>query len=72
MQLLSKLESSRDFDGSCRLAQQILEFFELHSGDYRLNQLVHIEHNTEAILKSLQQITLDKWVVAHSSFELCH
>ncbi len=60
MQLLSRLESSSDYDGSCRLAQQIVEFFELHSGDYRLSQLVHTEQNTETIFKSLNQIILNK------------
>ncbi len=60
MQLLSRLESSSDYDGSCRLAQQIVEFFELHAGDYRLSQLVHTEQNTETIFKTLNQIILNK------------
>lgn len=39
MQLVTRLDQCRDLDGSCRLARQILEFLELHSGDYRLNQV---------------------------------
>lgn len=61
MQMLSRLEVSTDFDRSCRIAQQLVDFFELHSGDYRLNQLIHNEQNTDAIFKSLQQITQEKW-----------
>ncbi len=60
MQLLSRLESSSDYDDSCGLAQQIVDFLELHTSDYRLNQLAQAEQNTDAIFKSLQQIILDK------------
>ena len=41
MQLVSKLEQqSGSSDGSCRVASQILDFFELHVGDYRMNQVL--------------------------------
>ena len=41
MQLVSKLEQqSGNSDGSCRVARQILDFFELHVGDYRMNQVL--------------------------------
>jgi len=39
MQLMSRLEQSRDLDTSHRIIRQILDFLELHTGDYRLNQV---------------------------------
>ena len=40
MQLVGKLEQqSGNSDGSCRVAKQILDFFELHVGDYRMSQV---------------------------------
>ena len=42
MQLVAKLEQqSGNSDGVCRVARQILDFFELHIGNYRMNQ-VHV------------------------------
>ena len=41
MQLVAKLEQqSGNSDGVCRVARQILDFFELHVGDYRMNQVL--------------------------------
>ena len=43
MQLVAKLEQqSGSSDGSCRVARQILDFFELHVGDYRMNQVLYL------------------------------
>ena len=39
IQIVSRLDQSRDIDGSCRITKQILDFLELHTGDYRLNQV---------------------------------
>ena len=40
MQLVGRLEQqSGNIDGSCRVAKQILDFFELHVGDYKMNQV---------------------------------
>ena len=39
MQIVSRLDHSQDMDSSCRVAKQILDFLELHTGDYRLNQV---------------------------------
>ena len=40
MQLVGKLEQqSGNSDGVCRVARQILDFFELHVGDYRMSQV---------------------------------
>ena len=42
MQLVAKLEQqSGNSDGVCRVARQILDFFELHVGDYRMNQVFY-------------------------------
>ena len=60
IQLLSRLQSTSDYDASCRLAQQIVDFLELHTSDYRLNQAIQSDQNTGTIFKSLQQIVLDK------------
>ena len=40
MQLVGKLEQqSGNSDGVCRVARQILDFFEIHVGDYRMSQV---------------------------------
>ena len=39
MQIVSRLAHSQDVDSSCRVAKQILDFLELHTGDYHLNQV---------------------------------
>lgn len=39
MQIVSRLDHSQDVDSSCRIAKQFLDFLELHTGDYRLNQV---------------------------------
>ncbi len=39
MQIVSKLDHCQDVDSRCRVAKQLLDFLELHTGDYRLNQV---------------------------------
>jgi len=60
MLLLSKLELSNDLDSSCRLALQITEFFDNHSGDYRLSQQITTDQNLDSVFEKLQQIIPEK------------
>ena len=39
MQIVSKLDHTQDVESRCRVAKMLLEFLELHTGDYRLNQV---------------------------------
>lgn len=44
MQIVVKLDQSQDAHASYRIAKQILDFLELHAGDYRMNQVSLIYH----------------------------